>query len=153
MKSKFIDGIIHDTRAFYFIFRIIYLFLATPGLHRLARASSSCGQVGAPLHRGTRASRSAGVSCWGTPALGSLTSAAAARRLRRGGLWAPGSVDVSSCGTQAQELRHTGLAAPRHVESSQAGDRTHVPCTGKQILVHWATREVPHFLKIMNIMP
>ena len=40
----------------------------------------------------------------------------------------------------------TGLAAPRHVESSQTRDRTHVPCTGRQILTHCTTREVLHWL-------
>ena len=34
-----------------------------------------------------------------------------------------------------------GLVAPRHVESSQTRDRTHVSCTGRQILYHSATRE------------
>ena len=34
----------------------------------------------------------------------------------------------------------TGLAAPRHVGSSQTKGQTHVPCTGRQILYHWATR-------------
>ena len=38
--------------------------------------------------------------------------------------------------------RHSGLVARRHVESSQARDRTYVPCIGRQILIHWATREV-----------
>ena len=45
-----------------------------------------------------------------------------------------------------------GLVAPRHlriVGSSQTRDRTHVPCIGRRILNHWATREVPFppFLK------
>ena len=34
------------------------------------------------------------------------------------------------------------LIALRHVESSWTGDRTHVPCIGRQILIHRATREV-----------
>ena len=36
---------------------------------------------------------------------------------------------------------HTGLVAPQHVGSSQTRARTHVPCTGRQILNHCATRE------------
>ena len=36
-----------------------------------------------------------------------------------------------------------GLLALRHVESSWTRDRTHVPCTGRQILNHWITRQVP----------
>ena len=34
------------------------------------------------------------------------------------------------------------LAALQHVGSSQTRDRTHVPCIGRQILTHFATREV-----------
>ena len=34
-----------------------------------------------------------------------------------------------------------GLVAPRHVGSSQTRARTHVPCIGRQILNHCATRE------------
>ena len=46
-------------------------------------------------------------------------------------LWVCG---LRSCGTWA-------LAAPWHVESSQTRDRTCFPCTGRQILIHWSTRE------------
>ena len=35
-----------------------------------------------------------------------------------------------------------GLVAPRHVGSSQTRDRTRVPCIGRRILNHCATREV-----------
>ena len=60
-------------------------------------------------------------------------------------LWSMGSrrMGFSSCGTWAQQLWHTGLVAPMHVESSQTRDGTHVPCIGRQILNHCATREVP----------
>ena len=37
----------------------------------------------------------------------------------------------------------TGPAAPRHVGSSQTRARTRVPCIGRQILNHCATREAP----------
>ena len=40
-------------------------------------------------------------------------------------------------------LQSTGLTASWHVGSSQTRDQTHVPCTGRQILNHWATKEVP----------
>ena len=49
----------------------------------------------------------------------------------------------SSCGMQAQELWRMGLVASRHMGSSRTRDWTHVPCTGRQILNHCATREVP----------
>ena len=58
-----------------------------------------------------------------------------------------------SCGAQAQQLRlvgsraqaqqlwRTGLIALWHVGSSRTRDQTRVPCTGRQILNHCATRE------------
>ena len=35
-----------------------------------------------------------------------------------------------------------GLLVLNHVESSQIKDRTQAPCIGRQILIHWATKEV-----------
>ena len=43
---------------------------------------------------------------------------------------------------QAQQLWPTGLVSPQHVGSSRTRDRTRVPCIGRQILNHCATREV-----------
>ena len=57
--------------------------------------------------------------------------------LRAQQLWLMGSR------AQAQQLRHTGLVAPRHVGSSRTRDGTRVPCLGRWILNHCATREVP----------
>ena len=39
-----------------------------------------------------------------------------------------------------------GLAALRHVGSSWTRDQIGVPCTGRWILNHWTTREVPSLL-------
>ena len=39
-----------------------------------------------------------------------------------------------------------GSVVPWHVESSWARDGTLVPCIGRQILNHWTTMEVWHFL-------
>ena len=69
--------------------------------------------MGATLHRGARASHYRGLS--------------------RCGAQAPDA--------QAQQLWLTGLVAPRHVGSSQTRARTRVPCIGRQILNHCATRE------------
>ena len=69
--------------------------------------------MGATLHRGARAPHHRGLSCCGAQA-----------------------PDV-----QAQQLWLTGLVAPRHVGSSQTRARTRVPCIGRQILNHCATRE------------
>ena len=46
-------------------------------------------------------------------------------------------------GIGAQWLWYMGLVALQHVGwSSQTRDQTFVPCTGRQILNHWATKEV-----------
>ena len=55
---------------------------------------------------------------------------------------------VAWCSTQAQALRAQSLwnpvlVAPRHVESSRTRNRTCVPCVGRQVLFHCASREVP----------
>ena len=42
---------------------------------------------------------------------------------------------------QAQQLWHTGLVAPQHVGSSRTRAQTRVPCIGRQIPNHCATRE------------
>ena len=54
-------------------------------------------------------------------------------------------VGFSSCGTWAQQLWRTGLVAPRHVGYSRTRDWTRVPCIGRRILNHCATREVPDY--------
>ena len=111
-----------------FSFKFIYLFMAALGLCCCAWVFSSCGERG--LHsllwragfslqwllllRST-GSRRAGFSSCGTPAL--------ERRLR-------------SCGAR-------GLVAPRHVGSSWTRARTRLPCIGRRILNHCATREAP----------
>ena len=91
--------------------------MAVLGLRFCARAFSSCGKWG-PLFIAVRGPR------------GPLTIAA------------------SHCGAQApdaqaQQLWLTGRVAPRHVGSSQTRARTRVPCIGRQILNHCATREAP----------
>ena len=53
----------------------------------------------------------------------------------------PLTIAASRCGAQAQQLWLTGLVAPRHVGSSQTRARTRVPCIGRQIRNHRATRE------------
>ena len=60
--------------------------------------------------------------------------------------WAPHYRGLSCCraqapDVQAQQLWLTGLVAPQHVGSSQTRARTRVPCIGRQILNHCATRE------------
>ena len=68
-----------------------------------------------------------------------------------------GHAGFSSCGAwaqqqwlagsraQAQQLQHMGLVAPRPVGSSRTRARTRVPCIGRRILNHCATREAREF--------
>ena len=103
-----------------FIYLFIYLFMAVLGLRFCARAFSSCGKWGPSLHRGARASHYHSLSCCGAQA--------------------PDA--------QAQQLWLTGPVAPWHVGSSQTRARTRVPCIGRQVLNHCATREalnLPYF--------
>ena len=51
-------------------------------------------------------------------------------------------------GTQAQWSWHMGLGAPGHVGSSQTRDQTHVLSIGRQILMHWTTREIQYFFSL-----
>ena len=44
-----------------------------------------------------------------------------------------------------------GLVAPWHVESSWTRDWTHASCIGRQILIHWATREVLFLLLLHQL--
>ena len=99
----------------------IYLFMAVLGLRFCARAFSSCGKRG-PLFIAVR---------------GPLTIAAS-----------------TCCGAQApdaqaQQLWLTGLVALRHVGSSQTRTWTCVPCIGRQILNHCATREALFFFTFL----
>ena len=75
--------------------------------------------------RGAGRKHCGGFSCCGTQPLG-------LQQLRL-----PGSR------AQVQQLRLPGLVAPRHVGSSLTGDRTHVPCIGRQTLHHRTTRGSP----------
>ena len=48
---------------------------------------------------------------------------------------------VAASGGHSSLLWLTGLVSPRHVGSSQTRAQTHVPCIGRRILNHCATRE------------
>ena len=67
---------------------------------------------------------------------GRLGSSCGVRASHRGGF--------SHFSSQGQELWHRGLAALQHVGSPQIKDRTCVPCTARQTLNHWATKEAPN---------
>ena len=105
----------------YFIFQemFIHLFSAVLGLCCFAQAFSSC-------------SKWALLSCAGF----------SPQRLLLLQSTGSGHAGCSSWGTQAQSSQLVGLVAPKHVKSSWIRDQTHVPCTGRWILIHCATREV-----------
>ena len=108
-----------DTVLFFFFQRnsfifIIYLFIfGCVGSSFLCEGFLQLPRAGVTLHRGARASHCRGLSCCGAQA--------------------PDA--------QAQQLWLSGLVAPRHVGSSQTRARARVPCIGRQILNHCATRE------------
>ena len=71
------------------------------------------------------------------------------------GVWASHCGGFSFCraqalGARAQQLWCMGLVAPRHVGSSRARAQTLIPCIGRQILNHCATREVPYCLLLKD---
>ena len=102
------------TTFIFFFLIFVYLFLSMLVLPHHAWLLSSCPEQGP-------------VSCCGAQALGAQASVAVTRRLQ-----SPGSVAAVH-----------GPVAQRHVGSSQTRDQIHVPCTGRQILNPWATKEVP----------
>ena len=84
------------------------------------------------------ASHCCGISCYSTQALGMWASVVAAHGQQ---WWLLGS-----------KVWHMSLAASQHRESSQTRDSTPVPCIGRQILYHWAIREVfTYFLCMARI--
>ena len=99
--------------AFFFNFTLYLFIFCCVGSSFLCKAFLQLQQAGATLHHGARASHRRGLSCCGAQA--------------------PDA--------QAQQLWLTGLVAPRHVGSSQTRARTRVPCIGRQVLDHCATRE------------
>ena len=117
-------GYKHCFLFFSFFFLIfIYLFIyGCVGSSFLCEGPLQLPQAGATPHRGARASHHRGLS--------------------RRGAQAPDA--------QAQQLWLTGLVAPWHVGSSQTRARTRVPCIGRQIPNHCATREAPKHCFLTN---
>ena len=128
------DSIALCSQALFFFFKFIYLFLAALGLCCCSRAFS---EWGATLRCGAQASHCGGFSCCGAWGLEC--------RLSSCGTWAQ-QLWLMGSRAQAQQLWRTGLVAPWHVGSSRTRARTHVPCIGRRILNHCATREAPQAL-------
>ena len=110
-----------------FKFIYFYLFLAALGLCCCTWAFSSCGERGLLFC----------AVCRLLIAVASLVAEHRLQACRLQQLWHVGSR------VQAQQLWHWGLVAPRHVGSSRTRARTRVPCIGRRILNHCATREAP----------
>ena len=87
-------------------------------------------QAEAAVPRGAWASHCSGLSCCEAQAPGTGASVVEAHRPQSA--WA--SVTVAR-----------GLTSLQHVESFQTRHWTHVPCTGRWILIHCHTREVLQF--------
>ena len=101
------------------IYLFIYLFICgCVGSPFLCEGFLQLQRAGATLHRGARAPHYHGLSC----------------------------CRAQAPDAQAQQLWLMGPVAPWHVGSSQTQARTHVPCIGRQILNHCATREAPVFV-------
>ena len=120
------------------IYLFIYLFIF--GCVRSSLLHTGFLQLrrpGATLCCGAGASHCGGFSCCRARALGARASVVVAMWAQQ--LWLAGSR------AQAWELWHMGLVAPWHVGSSGTRARTRVPCIGRRILNHGATREALEF--------
>ena len=138
------------------LFILFYLFIfGCVGSLLLRAGFLYLWRTGVTLRCGARASHCGGFFCCGARALGTWASVVVARGLQSAGsvvvarglqqLWRAGSR------AQAQQLWHMGLVTPRHVGSSRTRARTRVPCIGRQILSHCATREAHiYILKIKS---
>ena len=129
--------------SFFLFFWLHWVFVAVHGLSLVAASG------------GYSSWRCAGFSCCRAWALGVWASVVAARGPQSVQVSVVAVCGLSSCGAQAQQLWlagsraeaqqlwHTGLVALWHVGSSWTRDQTRVPCIGRRILNHCATREVP----------
>ena len=124
---------------FFFLSLFIYLFLTALGLCcfgvALVQAFSSCGKWGLLF-----------VAVRGLLIV--VASLATEHRLQGSRASIVAAHGLFTCGSRAraQQLWRSGLVVPQHVESSWTRDHTCVPCIGRQILIHCATREVLNIL-------
>ena len=115
-----------QTRIFFFNSFIHSFILGCVGSSFLCEGFLQLRRGGPTLHRGARASHCRGLSC----------------------------CRAQAPDGQAQQLWLTSPVAPWHVGSSQTRARTRVPCIGRQIPNHCATREAPdpYFFLIKNVL-
>ena len=121
--------------SFFLIYKI-YLFIYGCVVSSWLRAGFlQWRRAGATLRCGAQASHYGGFSCCRARALGMRASVVAARGLSSSDTWAL-ECRLSSCVTGAQLLCGMwDLPGP--------GLKIHVPCIGRRILNHCATRETP----------
>ena len=126
-----------NLRPHFHFYKFIYLLLAALGLCCCMWAFSSCvlqlRRAGATLRCAVRASHCHGFSCCGAWSIGARASVVVAHRLQRAG-----SVVVAH-----------GLSCSVACGISWTRARTHVPCIGRRILNHCATRKALHFQKFI----
>ena len=116
-------------------FWLCWVFVAVPGLSLVVAS------------RGHSSMRCTGFSLWWLLLLWSIGSrhmGFSSCGVQAQQLWLMG------CRAQAQELWRTGLVALQHVRSSRTRPWTRVPCIGRRILNHCATREVPDLIIITD---
>ena len=141
LQNTFLQTIISLLYYYYYFFNFIYLFLAVLGLHCCARAFSSCGERGLLFVAVHMFSLRWLLLLWRT---GSRHAGFSSCGMQAQQLWLAGSR------AQAHQLWHMGLVAPWHVGSSGARARTRVPCIGRWILNHCATREIQVYYSILT---
>ena len=122
-----------------FIFIYFWLHWIFIAAHRLSLVASSEGYCSL---RCTGFSLRWLLLLWST---GSRHAGFSSSSMQAQQLWLMGSR------AQAQQLWRTVLVAPRHVGSSQTRARTRVPCIGRRILNHCATREANHHMLILKV--
>ena len=122
-----VKGEYTQSSTFFFCFNLL---LAALCLRCCEQAFLQLQRTEATLRCGAWTSHCSGFSCCRVRALGVRASVVVAHGL-------------SSYGSWAQQLWLAGLAAPRYVGSSWTRARTRVPCIGREIPNHCATREVP----------
>ena len=125
---------------FLFFFKF-FIILAVMGLRCCMRASlvAARGAKGATLCCGVQDSLCGSFSYCQAQALGHKGFSSCSEWAQY--LWLLGSRP------KAQPSWRTGWADPRYVGCSSIRDRTCVPCIGRKILYHWASRAAPHSKK------
>ena len=146
VKTAVIRDDINSERTPFLKIYFIYFIFGCVGSSLLCAGFLWLWRAGATLRCGVQVSHCSGFSCCGARALGAWASVVVAHGL-------------SSCGTRALERRLSSCGARAQllcgmwdVGSSRARARTHVPCIGRRILNHCATREAPRKSTFLSVV-